>query len=74
MILLELTTESGAIYTANVVRQRIRRIPKDGEASEWVDYKELIGGAVGERLEVQYETGDPTYTTPVVKLAFPSVD
>lgn len=76
MFLAEFTTESGAVYTANVVRQRLRRIGPDGTPSEWVDYKELQGGHVGERLVITYPQAeiDATKTTPVVKLAFPKVD
>lgn len=73
MILLELTTESGAIYRANVIHQRIRRISPEGEQSEWVDYKELQGGNVGERLVIFYPEGEPTLTTRVVDIRHPEV-
>lgn len=75
MILLELYTESGAVYVANVMHQRIRRIGPDGEKGDWHDYANLVGGAVGESLEVHYaDGGEPTITTPVVRLNHPQVE
>lgn len=74
MILLELSTESGAVYVANVVHKRIRRISPEGDKADWADYVELQGGSVGESLHVIYPEGQPTVTTPVVKINHAQVD
>jgi hypothetical protein len=68
MILLELSTESGAVYVANVVNQRIRRIAPDGTKGDWMDYKEIQGGEPGQRMFIHWPEGEPTLTTPIVKL------
>lgn len=75
MILLEVSTESGAVYVANVIHQRIRRIGPDGSKGDWVDYRTLCGGEPGTPLEIYYaDGGPPTITTPVVKLNHATVD
>jgi hypothetical protein len=76
MILLELYTESGAVYTANVIHQRIRRTGPDGEVGEWMDYVRLCGGEVGTPLEIYLADGitEPLITTPIVKLNHPVVE
>ncbi len=75
MFLLELYTESGAVYVANVVHQKIRRISPEGEKSDWRDYLRLNGGEVGQRLVIQFKDDEnPTVSTPVVRLAHPEVE
>lgn len=77
MILLELTTESGATYIANVVNRRIRRVTPEGEHGEWADYQELQGGGIGERLVISYPDETPetaTHTTRVEKIYFRAVE
>lgn len=74
MILLELTTESGAVYVANVINQKIRRIAPDGGKGEWMDYKELQGGEVGQQLLITYKDALPVQTTTVVKMNHAVVD
>lgn len=76
MFLLELTTKSGALYTANVITKKIRRIgPSDApdKKPEWLAYQELRGGNVGEKLVVLWDRG-VTHTTEVVSVAFPEVE
>lgn len=78
MFLLELTTKSGALYTANVITKKIRRIgPSDApdKKPEWLAYQELRGGNVGEKLVVLWDdNGGITHTTEVVGVTFPEVE
>lgn len=75
MILLEVSTESGATYVANVVNKRIRRIAPDGVRGNWFDYRDLLGGDVNDRLVIVWPDGaEPTVTTPVVKVNFSKVE
>lgn len=75
MILLELYTESGAVYTANVIHQRIRRTGPDGERGDWCDYRMLVGGEPGTPLEIYWQDQqEPTITTNVVKLNHANVE
>ncbi len=70
MILIEYTTESGAIYTANVIHKKIRRLGKPPAHSqrvkeEWQPYEELVGGRVGESLNIIWGYGKDQYSDSV---------
>lgn len=71
MTYAQLKTKSGAVYQINVVDKKARRIGPDGKASEWSEYKGMIGGAVGESLTLSLKDGTTTQTTEVVQLSFP---
>lgn len=77
MFLLEITTKSGALYTANVITKRIRRIGRNDppdKKPEWLAYEELRGGSVGEKLNIIWPKGGIMQTTTVERVAFPEVE
>lgn len=80
MFLMELTTESGALYTVNVISQKIKRTtPEDKDPPTWQKYTELQGGQEGEPLVIIWEKDADglfmqTTTNKITKVVFPEVD
>lgn len=72
MIMIEFTTENGNMIIVDVVGQKLKSISAAGELIDWIKYKEIHKGTVGEPLVIDYGDGGALYTTTTIKrLAFP---